>query len=286
MPEIIERGHLYIAQPPLYKIKKGNIEYYVKDDETMKKHQMDIALDGAELYIKNNVENYVYTHELAMLIKKYNKIKILIQSIKNNFPSVFLYEMLYNPILENLKDKKNVKIWIKNIIYQLNNKSKNNFFYTYDIEFEKENKCFLPILKIIKYGLVKTYKLEYLFFCSKEYQQICQLSKILSKLIKKEVVVIKDNITYSINNLEKLLNDLISNSQKNISIQRYKGLGEMNPSQLWETTMNPVTRRMLQVKIKDACSANKLFSTLMGDSVEPRKRFIDQHALQVLNIDI
>jgi DNA gyrase subunit B len=145
---------------------------------------------------------------------------------------------------------------------------------------------FIPIIKITKYSSIKIYKLENIFFQSIEYQKICKIHQTISQLIKQKAFIKKGDSIYPIDNLEILLEKLIKNSQKGISIQRYKGLGEMNPEQLWNTTMNPDTRRMLQVNIKDAHSANKLFSTLMGDAVEPRRIFIEKNALKVENIDI
>ena len=195
MPEIIEKGYLYIAQPPLYKIKKGNLEYYIKDNETMKQHQIDIALDGTKLHIKNNENNFMSVYTLNTIIKKYYKLKKIIQSINTNIPSVFLQELIYHPILSNLENKNNITLWIKKIIYQLNYKTKNNYLYTYNIEYEQEKKIFLPILITNRYGLITNYKLSYSFFHGKEYQKICRhlpirhLPKALKHLLSRILIL-------------------------------------------------------------------------------------------------
>lgn len=286
IPEIIEKGYLYIAQPPLYKIKKGKKEYYIKDDESMKKYQIKIALENATLQINNNTNERIHSSTLKKLIVKYNHIQKIIQSIKEKYPLVILNELIYQPSLSSLENKKIVQIWTNKLVDDLNKKEKNNFFYTADIQPDINHNLFIPIIKIKKYSSIKIYKLENIFFKSIEYQKICKIHQTISQLIKQKAFIKKGDSTYPIDNLEMLLKKLIKHSQKGISIQRYKGLGEMNPEQLWNTTMNPDTRRMLQVNIKDAHSANKLFSTLMGDAVEPRRIFIEKNALKVENIDI
>ncbi|HXK00304.1 MAG TPA: DNA topoisomerase (ATP-hydrolyzing) subunit B [Buchnera sp. (in: enterobacteria)] len=286
IPEIIEKGYLYIAQPPLYKIKKGKKEYYIKDDESMKKYQTKIALENATLHISNNANTCINTGTLKKLIVQYNNIQKIIQSIKEQYPTIILNELIYQPSLSSLENKKTVQIWINKLVDDLNKKEKNNFVYTADIQLDMNYNLFIPIIKIKKYSSIKYYKLENMFFQSIEYQKICKIHQTISQLIKQKAFIKKGDSIYPIDDLEILLKKLIKNSQKGISIQRYKGLGEMNPDQLWNTTMNPDTRRMLQVNIKDAYSANKLFSTLMGDAVEPRRIFIEKNALQVENIDI
>ncbi|CAL4317647.1 DNA topoisomerase (ATP-hydrolyzing) subunit B [Buchnera aphidicola] len=286
IPEIIEKGYLYIAQPPLYKIKKGKKERYIKDDESLRKYQIQIALEDASLQIKNNSTIRILNNELKKLINQYNNIQKTIQSIKDQHPLIILNELIYQPSLLSLENKNVVKSWINKLVNDLNKKEKKSFIYTSDIQFDKNNKLFIPIIKISKYSLIKIHKLDFTFFQSIEYRKICKIHKKISQLTEQKAFIKKGENTYNIDNLEILLEKLIKQSQKGISIQRYKGLGEMNPEQLWNTTMNPNTRRMLQVNIKDAYSANKLFSTLMGDAVEPRRNFIEKNALKVENIDI
>ncbi|CAL4041946.1 DNA topoisomerase (ATP-hydrolyzing) subunit B [Buchnera aphidicola] len=286
IPEIIEKGYLYIAQPPLYKIKKGKKERYIKDDESMKKYQIKIALEDATLQIKNNNKEYIHTNTLKKLITEYNNVQQTILSIREQYPLVILKELIYQPALFSLKKKEIVQLWVNKLIYDLNKKEKNNYIYTAEVKPNKNNELFIPIIKIENNTSIKTCKLENIFFQSVEYRKIYKIHEIISQLIKQQAYIKKGDTQYPIDNLEKILEKLIKQAQKNISIQRYKGLGEMNPEQLWNTTMNPDTRRMLQVNIKDAQSANKLFSTLMGDTVEPRRHFIEKYALQVENIDI
>ncbi|WP_343192179.1 DNA topoisomerase (ATP-hydrolyzing) subunit B [Buchnera aphidicola] len=286
IPEIIEKGHLYIAQPPLYKIKKGKKEHYIKDDESMKKYQLKIALEGTSLQTKDKKENSIKEHYLKKIIKKYNNIQKIIYNLKEKYSLTILKELIYQPPLYYLNDYIKVKKWLNELTYDLNKKEKNHCIYTSYIYNDLNHQLFIPIIQEIKYTLTKNYTLDDTFFKSKEYQNICKLHVYISRLKKQEAYVKKGDNIYLINNLDTLIEQLIKHSQKGLSIQRYKGLGEMNPDQLWHTTMNPETRRMLQVTIKDGQSASKLFSTLMGDSVEPRKNFIEKHALLVENIDI
>ncbi|WP_343182543.1 DNA topoisomerase (ATP-hydrolyzing) subunit B [Buchnera aphidicola] len=286
MPEIIKRGHIYIAQPPLYKIKKGKKEIYIKNHEEMYKQQMKIALKNI-IYYRENQKNYIYTEKIKKIILEHQKIVNKLKKNKYNFSDEIINELIQQPMLHNLYEKKNVSQWVKNIILILNRKEK-YIQYSYEIKENIEQKSFEPIL--FKFDSLHekndAFYITNTFISSMEYKKMQNLKIKWNNLIQIGDYIQKNNQKKKINNIKSIVVWLINESHKETNIQRYKGLGEMNPNQLWNTTMNPETRNMLQVTIKDAISANKLFNTLMGDAVEPRKKFIEKNALRVKNIDV
>ncbi|AAO26754.1 putative DNA gyrase subunit b [Buchnera aphidicola str. Bp (Baizongia pistaciae)] len=287
MPEIIQRGYLYIAQPPLYKVTKNNKTRYIKDKNTMENYKLSTALENTILESNTDKEIKIKcNYTLKKIISEYKIIQTIFFKIKDNFPLNILNEMLYHPKLNNLNDEVYVNNWINNFVIQLQKKSSSTRNYSAHITFNSKDKIFEPLIKIQKNAEVKEYKFDITFINSYEYQKIYSLGKKLQEMIQKNIHIKKNNKTYSIKNFQKNFELLIQNSFKNVLIQRYKGLGEMNPEQLWKTTMNPETRRMLKITLHNIDTTNKLFNTLMGDSVEPRKLFIELYALKASNIDI
>ncbi|XBC38204.1 MAG: DNA topoisomerase (ATP-hydrolyzing) subunit B [Buchnera aphidicola (Floraphis choui)] len=287
MPEIIKRGHLYIAQPPLYKITKGKKEKYIKDNKAMEKYKIKLALEG--IMLKNNNNINVITNspkELKKIILQYRNIQDIFYQTKYNFSLIILDELLYHPKLDQLNDENYLKVWGKTFVENLNYKVNNDSNYSFDVIYNSATKNFELFIIHSKNRENKNYIFTKEFLNSYEYQKICYLGKKLQNLISNNTFIERNNKFYSIKNFGKTLKLLINDSLKNVFIQRYKGLGEMNPEQLWKTTMNPDTRRMLNVIIHDANVTDKLFNTLMGDAVEPRKSFIEFHALKAKNIDI
>ncbi|XBC37686.1 MAG: DNA topoisomerase (ATP-hydrolyzing) subunit B [Buchnera aphidicola (Meitanaphis microgallis)] len=288
MPEIIKRGHLYIAQPPLYKVKKERKEKYIKDDIAMDKYKIKLALEGAILTANNinftPIDNSL--RELKKIVSQYNSIQIMFNHIKYNLSFIILNELLYHPKLNQLLDNKAyLENWAKTFINSLNKKIKDNSNYLFNIVLNVSKKSYELLIIRYRDGKKKIYNIQHEFLNSYEYQKICSLGEKLQNLINNHVFIKRDNKRYTINNFEKTLQSLIYDSLKNVFIQRYKGLGEMNPEQLWKTTMNPDTRHMLNITIHNIDCTNKLFNTLMGDAVEPRKLFIELHALRAKNID-
>ncbi|QCI27023.1 DNA topoisomerase (ATP-hydrolyzing) subunit B [Buchnera aphidicola] len=286
MPEIIKRGHIYIAQPPLYKIKQGKKEIYIKNEEFMYKKQIKIALKNL-LYYKKNINNNTHSEKFKKIILEYLNIKYILKKCNYHFSNEIIQELIYQPKLNNLYNKNNVTKWVEKIIFNLNNKTK-YIKYSSKIKENIEQKTFEPIIfEFDKLNLKNNiYYITNTLLSSNEYTKIKKLGDQWIKLIHKDDYIKRGNKIKKIINLEAIIKWLIKIVQNEIKIQRYKGLGEMNPNQLWKTTMNPKTRHMLQVTIKDAISANILFNTLMGDLVEPRKIFIEKNALMVENIDI
>lgn len=286
LPELIEKGYIYIAQPPLYKVKIGKKEKYIKNDEEMKKYQVKIALK--DLIIKNKKNNDIEnnTKIFKKIISEFNKIQINFKKNKNNFPEIILNELIYQPYLNNLEDEKKVIKWIKKLAETLNQKDQNNTFYQAQINKKENENIFEPSIISSRYEHYNQYEFTTQFLKSKEYNSIVSLGEKFKNFKENNNFIEKGDKKYKISDIKNTMEWLTNETKNNLFIQRYKGLGEMNPDQLWKTTMNPETRNMLQVTVHDAISANNLFNILMGDSVEPRRKFIENNALKAENIDI
>ncbi|WP_284443217.1 DNA topoisomerase (ATP-hydrolyzing) subunit B [Buchnera aphidicola] len=286
LPELIEKGYIYIAQPPLYKLKKGKKEEYIKNDTEMNKYQIKNALKDLALKSKNNSGINENLKKFKKIISEYHFMQIFMEKSKHYFPKLVFNELIYHTHLSDLKDIKIVEKWIKKLAENLNKNDKSNSYYSTEIKKNFDQNIFEPTIKISRYAYYKKYEFKEEFLKSKEYLLITNLGEKFRKYFSNEVLVEKSGYFYKIDNIKNTLEWLIKQSKRGVFIQRYKGLGEMNPEQLWNTTMNPETRNMLQVTVKDAVSANNLFNTLMGDAVEPRRKFIENNALKAENIDV
>ncbi|HET9678477.1 MAG TPA: DNA topoisomerase (ATP-hydrolyzing) subunit B [Buchnera sp. (in: enterobacteria)] len=287
MPEIIQRGHLYVAQPPLYKIKVGKKEIYVKDDDEMNEKKIKIAMKEISIFTYIPKKKEVDIKIFKNMFEQYLNIIKKIQKKFFNIPKKIIKILIYLNPLNNLNNERETKNWIFNLVKKLNKKEKNNVFYTKELLYNFDEKKFEPLLIINSYGEMKKIIFKEKFFLSEEYKKICLLISEFKKLKIKNLQIETNNQIHLVKKIEDTINWIIKISiSKNMFIQRYKGLGEMNPIQLWETTMNPNTRRMIQITNNNKEIAEKLFSTLMGDTVEPRKKFIQINALQAKNIDV
>jgi DNA gyrase subunit B len=287
MPEIMERGHIFIAQPPLYKVKKGKQERYIKDDEALTEYLTTLALDNAEIHV-NEAAPAISGVGLEQLVYQYRNTLEVIKRLSRQIPSDILEKMLYSTTItaDDFVNESKVQAWTNDLLNQLKNQDGNGSIYDVNVEYNQERNIYFPNFIVRKHGIDKEYQCSYEFIQSKEFASIMALNSAINGLMEEGAYVKRGEKINPVSTFEQALNWLMAESKRGQYIQRYKGLGEMNPEQLWETTMDPETRRMLRVTIEDAIAADQLFTTLMGDHVEPRRDFIEDNALKVSNLDV
>ncbi|MGC9188168.1 MAG: DNA topoisomerase (ATP-hydrolyzing) subunit B [Sulfurihydrogenibium sp.] len=275
-PQIIENGHLYIAQPPLYKLKKGRSEMYVKDDEELNKIVIEFASD--EIAIEGKNLNKTQIKELAKLAKEYKTLKENLYKKKDKAVVDTLIKL--NVSEEDIRDEEKVKQIVENLKQTLPNY---NIYYKFNNE-EADYEIFIErqerFSKFVN-------KIDIDFLSSYAFLRLKEIENKIKELVGSLPIEISyKQKSVTVEDLDRLYDVIFEAGMSGCEIQRYKGLGEMNPEQLWETTMNPKTRRLLQVSIEDAALADEVFSILMGEKVEPRRDFIMKYAKEVRNLDI
>ncbi|MGS0537124.1 DNA topoisomerase (ATP-hydrolyzing) subunit B [Pseudoalteromonas sp. SaAl2] len=287
MPEIVERGYIYIAQPPLYKVKKGKQERYIKDDPALVDYLTSLALNGAALYTGADA-SALEGEALESIVHDYQNTVKVIERLKRKYPNTVMNRLIYQSELkvEHLADEEKVIAWTKELVDDLIERDEDATIFHAGTEYDTERNLYYPVVNIRQHGVDKAHVLHYDFITSRDYQRIAVTGKNIANIISEGAYIQRGEKTKAVDNFVDALDWLIAESKRGIYIQRYKGLGEMNPSQLWETTMDPDARRMLQVTIEDAVGADQLFATLMGDQVEPRREFIETNALRVVNLDV
>ena len=285
MPALIERGHIYIGQPPLYKIKKGKQEHYVKDDNELTAHLLRLALDDAKLFV--NLEAPPLSGSaLEDLASHYNSALNAIARLERRHDREILEAMLFSQPAEDFQNTSIIKPWIEEVIAYANERQPAGIFYTIGLEEEAEDHR--PTLTVSKsvHGMTSDDIYRSTFFGSSDFKILHNTSARLYGLLESDARVTRGERKQAVADFKDVMDWLMSEAKRGQSIQRYKGLGEMNPEQLWDTTMNPESRRLMQVNIEDAVAADEVFTMLMGDHVEPRREFIEQNALAAINIDV
>jgi DNA gyrase subunit B len=295
-PELVEKGYIYIAQPPLYKVKKGKQETYVKDDAALVAYLGQIGLSGASLFSGNGAPA-ISGVGLESLYNQYQKTMRVIQSVSRRYPESFLKALIEFTLYDSNSrhDKAALTNWWMALESRLNAFTHEYESYHCEVvervqaaeEDGGEEEIFYDLmLDRVVHSVNSTIHIPFSFFEGKDYKQMCALGELLEGLIGEDAYIQRGDKTQPIDTFEQVADWLLAEAKRGQNIQRYKGLGEMNPSQLWETTMDPAERRMLQVKVSDAVAADELFTTLMGDHVEPRREFIETNALNVMNLDV
>ena len=288
MPELIERGHIFIGQPPLYKVKKGKQEQYVKDDVELNSHLLQQALEGAKLHVNANApaisdnaleelsKNHVVAMSTIRRLSRTHEHEVLVEMLRNSAPEF--------DTLENKKEQKALSKWFATIANQLNQTQAAGTQYTISEDWGSTPAQLIMVKWV--HGLARDDSFSEEFFNSADFQLLRSFAAQLNGLLEKGAFIKRGERKFESQDFIEMMDWLMNEAKRGQTIQRYKGLGEMNPDQLWETTMDPDTRRLMQVNIEDAVAADEVFTTLMGDQVEPRRDFIEQNALSAANIDI
>jgi len=288
LPLLIERSHIYIAQPPLYKVKRGKQETYVKDDVELNAMLLNTALEDAELHLNSSAPP-LRGAGLESLARQYVEVQGIIERWARRYDARVLEQLLYVPVVSrrDFDRPEWITAWANELANRLNVVADGNAVYTLEFQPASDSQAISRIhVSKAEHGSRFDKYLTRDFFDSSEYQRIAVLAKTLAGMIGEGAFVRRGEARRDVASFKQAIDWLFDHAKRGQSIQRYKGLGEMNPDQLWDTTINPETRRLMQVRIEDAVAADEVFTTLMGDEVEPRREFIEKNALAVSNLDV
>ncbi len=285
LPEIVEKGYIYIAQPPLYKVKKGKQEHYVKDDAELNRYLIQLALEKAQL-ITHPSSPAIQGQGLEKLAQAFLDVNTIITRLARRYDDIFLDQFCYvAPLNDEIKaSAQSIQAWLDNIHARLT-LAGGLAEFTSELDYLSADDFKITISKR-KHGTSKVFVLPTVFFNSIDYQRISAYANETAGMFNAESVMLMGERQQPVDNFKQAFEWMMREIKKGQTIQRYKGLGEMNPEQLWETTLDSNNRRLLQVRIEDAIAADEIFTTLMGDVVEPRRDFIVKHALDVSNLDV
>ena len=285
-PELIERGYIYIAQPPLYKVKQGKQEQYVKDDDALYDYLTQSALDGAAFYPAKNAPA-ITSVALGTLVQQFRRLEKMVQRHTRRYGADIIKRMAYLSELsaQALSSEEAVSEWAQQLHIALQQIDSKRQKFSVDVIHKPEEGYYVPRVIITQHGMDQYVVLPADLFRSKDYKEMVQIGNQLHQLVEEGAIIKRGEKSQPVTHFEEALTWLMDEAKRGQTIQRYKGLGEMNPEQLWETTMDPDVRRMLQVRVEDAMAADEIFTTLMGDQVEPRREFIETNALEAENID-
>ena len=287
MPLLIERGYIYIAQPPLYKIKKGKQEQYLKDDDALQEYLTQSALEDSYLFVNEDAPG-ITGEALERIVQEFRSVMKTLKRLGRLYPLELMEHFIYLPRLtqENLADKAFMENWIAQFETMVKTGEKSGQQYNVSLREDRERHLWLPEVESISHGLSSYVTFNRDLFASNDYRTMAELGEKLQSLLEEGAYMQRGEKKKPITHFKEGLEWMMSETARRHTIQRYKGLGEMNPDQLWETTMDPESRRMLRVNIEDAIAADQIFNTLMGDHVEPRRDFIETNALAVSNLDV
>jgi DNA gyrase subunit B len=286
VPDLITNGHIYIAQPPLYKVKRGKTEIYVKDDSELNRMLLASALDGAGLHVNSNAPA-LSGAGFEALARRYMEVQAIVRRWARRYDERLLEQLIYMPEVTAAEfDRADwMQSWAKDLAEHLNSLSDSPRSYRVEIRQADGHPSRVQVSKT-EHGSVTEKYLPKEFFESAEYRRIIELGKTLAGMIGEGAYVRRGDAREDVGSFKQVMTWLLDQARKGQTIQRYKGLGEMNPEQLWDTTINPATRRLMQVRIEDILASDEIFTTLMGDQVEPRREFIEKNALAVANLDV
>ena len=287
MPELIEKGYIYIAQPPLYKIKKGKQEQYLKDDDALENYLTQSALEDSYLYVNEHAPG-ITGEGLERLVNEYRGVMATLKRLGRLYPQELMEHFIYLPRLskEHLADHEFMVNWLISFENMVKSGERSGQEYAVSLREDKERQLWLPEVETISHGQTSYITFNRDLFASNDYRSMADLGEKLQSLLEDGAYMQRGEKKKPIRFFKEGMEWMMNETARRHTIQRYKGLGEMNADQLWETTMDPENRRMLQVNIDDAIAADQIFNTLMGDHVEPRREFIERNALAVSNLDV
>ncbi len=285
LPEIVEKGYIYIAQPPLYKVKKGKQEHYVKDDAQLNEYLIQLALDKAQLFTDETAPP-IQGQGLEKLAKEFTGVVSVINRLSRRYDDIFLEQFCYMDIINDdiKQDQQKLTAWFAKMEQQLK-ECESKAVFSIELDYKAGNE-FSAVVNKKLHGITKTFVLPSTFFNGKDYQKISQYANDTAGMFNEASYMQMGERQQPVNSFKQAFEWMMKEIKKGQHIQRYKGLGEMNPEQLWETTLDSNNRRLLQVRIEDVIAADEIFTTLMGDVVEPRRDFIVKNALDVTNLDV
>ncbi|MBX3349208.1 MAG: DNA topoisomerase (ATP-hydrolyzing) subunit B [Nitrospira sp.] len=287
MPELIERGYIYIAQPPLFKVKKGKTERYLKDEGLLNEYLADLAVEDVELFMEG-AQGYVTGRRLLPILKKMITFETLLGRLnKKSYEAAMLRAFVDEPGLdrERLKDRAALQRSIENITQSLAVVFP-NVTPTVDILVDEEHQSNKVACRLHASGVTHELEVTHDLVGSADFRELQKLTPSAIGLGRAPYKLKAKGEEKSFQSTDELVKAILDTGKQGLSIQRYKGLGEMNPGQLWETTMNPEIRTLLRVTLEDLTGVDEIFTILMGDEVEPRRNFIQTHALEVRNLDV
>jgi DNA gyrase subunit B len=287
MPALIERGHVYIAQPPLYKLKRGKQEHYVKDDAELNSLLLRSAIADAALYASVGAPA-IQGATLETLALHYMEANSIVRRWGRRYDAGVLHTLMSMERIapQELDGTEPRNRWAQRLEIEL--KKRANGGARYRVSGAQGSEGADPSLIVTRehHGGQSTKTLHAGFFRSPEYLRLTAIGTELRDVLHGGAYVERGKERRDVQTFAEAIEWLMEQAKQGQTIQRYKGLGEMNPEQLWDTTVNPETRRLMQVKIEDAQAADEIFTTLMGDQVEPRREFIERNALAVANLDV
>ena len=288
MPELIERGHVFIAQPPLYKLTSGKKETYIKDDDELNRLLLDLALEGAELKPSDNDSAGFSGAGLRALCSEYFAVESAIRRLSRRYQAEVLWEMTELPFLESdsILQAEDRDQFAERLGARLNSESGVKGGASYRVIWEEDDSSWSLVVDSDQHGRYRQSRFSSDFFGTTEYKSLTGLGHRLISEVGQAPMIRRGQKEKTVDGFSDAIEWLMSEARRGINIQRYKGLGEMNPDQLWETTMDASQRRLSQVQIEDAVSADEIFTVLMGDEVAPRRDFIQQNAFAVSNLDV
>ena len=282
MPELIDHGHIYIAQPPLYRVKKGRQERYVKDDDELDGYFLQNALEGSALHV-NAEAPAIDDAYLERTARDYLGVRARLEALDRVYPANLTMALFNAPPVtaEALADREQMEAWATEYLQALPESD-----YAIALEEDREHQIHRPRISWRAHGIAESAVLDYQFFVSPEYEDVKRLAATLGDLLEDGAYVQRGERRRAVGSFAEALAWMLDEARRGVDLQHYKGLGEMDPEQLWETTMDPEVRRMMRVTVNDAIAADEIFATLMGEHVAPRRAFIETNALSVVNLDV